>query len=424
MFKSLVKTLVTKVAPGKDLTYEEARDILESESAAAKKKVAAESSSKPEMLYYLAEDENDEIRTLVASNPSTPIQADRFLADDSNDEVRSQLALKIARLLPGLSGEETTKLREQALEILELLAQDHLPRVRQIVSEELKSSDSVPRELIKNLAKDIEQIVAAPVLEYSPLLSDEDLLEIMAGGIANGALSAIAKRSSVSEEVSDQIVASLDIPAVAALLVNPNAHIREQTLDGIVEHAEDIEDWHQPLVLRPDLSLRATKRIAGFVASSLLHTLSERNNLDPKMVDDLQKNVHGRIQQESSLLQEDKEEEERATGRVDAAHQAGTLNNTFVMQAVKAADQPLVIAALCKLTNKDSRFVVRVLSSQQGKGITSLVWLAGLSMRTALAVQKMFNVPPDSMTMARDGVDYPMEGAEMTWHLRYFAQFD
>jgi len=424
MFKGLVKTLITKVAPAKDLTYEEARAILESESAAAKKKVAGETSSKPEMLYYLAEDENDEIRTLVASNPSTPIQADRFLVDDSNDEVRSQLALKIGRLLPGLSGEETEKLREQALEILELLAQDHLPRVRQIVSEEIKSSDSVPRELIKGLAKDIEQIVAAPVLEYSPLLSDEDLLEIMAGGIANGALSAIAQRSSVSEEVSDQIVASLDIPAVAALLVNPNAHIREQTLDGIVEHAEDIEDWHQPLVLRPDLSLRAAKRIAGFVASSLLHTLSERNKLDPAFVDGIQKNVHERIQKESSLLQEDKEEEERATARVDAAYQAGNLNNTFVMQAVKAADQPLVIAALCRLTSKDSRFVVRVLSSQQGKGITSLVWLAGLSMRTALAVQKMFNVPPDSMTMARDGVDYPMEGAEMTWHLRYFARFD
>ena len=424
MFKKIAKAIATKTLLWKDLTYEEAREILESESATAKKKVAGETGSKPEMLYYLAEEDCEEIRSLVAANPSTPIQADRFLADDANEEVRSQLALKIARLVPGLTGDETKKLREQALEILDILAQDHLPRIRQIVSEEIKSSENVPKELIKRLARDIEKIVAAPVLEYSPMLSDEDLLEIMAGGIANGALSAVAKRHTVSEEVSDEIVASLDIPAVAALLVNPNAQIREETLDGIVEHAEDIEDWHQPLVLRPDLSLRAAKRIAGFVASSLLHILSERNDLDPSFIEDLQRTVHDRIRKEPSLMQEDKEQEERAMEKVEGAYQNGTLNNTFLMQAIKASDQSLVIASLSKLSNKDTRFVTRVLSSQQGKGITSLVWLAGLSMRTALSVQKMFNVPPNSMTMARDGVDFPMDGAEMTWHLRYFARFD
>ena len=424
MLKNLVKAIAARTQLGKTLSYEEAREILESESKSAKKKVAAETSSKPEMLYYLADDECEEIRSLVASNPSTPIQADRFLADDSDDEVRSQLALKIGRLMPGLTGEQTQKLREQALEILEILAHDQLPRVRQIVAEEIKSSDSVPKQLVKCLAKDIEQIVAAPILEYSPLLGDDDLLEIMAGGIANGALSAVAKRGKVSEDVSDKIVASLDIPAVAALLVNPNAQIREETLDDIVEHAEDIEDWHQPLVLRPDLSLRAVKRIAGFVASSLLHDLSERNDLDPALVDELRKAVHDRIQKEASLLQEDKEVEERAHDKVARAYETETLNNTFVIQAIKAADQPLVIAALCKLANKDSTYVTRVLASQQGKGITSLVWLAGLPMRTALAVQKLFNVPPDSMTMARNGVDFPMEGTEMKWHLRYFARFE
>lgn len=59
-------------------------------------------------------------------------------------------------------------------------------------------------------------------------------------------------------------------PAAAALLVNPDAKMRKETLDRIVEEAETIENWHQPLVLRADLSARAIRRIGGFVGASLL----------------------------------------------------------------------------------------------------------------------------------------------------------
>ena len=63
------------------------------------------------------------------------------------------------------------------------------------------------------------------------------------------------------------LVKSLDVPGVAALLVNPDARIRKETLERIVEQAEEIEAWHMPLALRADLSARAIRRIAGFVGA-------------------------------------------------------------------------------------------------------------------------------------------------------------
>src|SRR5207253_3556995 len=67
------------------------------------------------------------------------------------------------------------------------------------------------------------QTCALPIfLEYSPLLSDHDLLEIIASARAQSALAAVARRRGVSERVSEVIVASLDVEAVAALLANPN----------------------------------------------------------------------------------------------------------------------------------------------------------------------------------------------------------
>ena len=68
-------------------------------------------------------------------------------------------------------------------------------------------------------------------MEYSPLLSDEDLLEIIAAGPVQGGLSAVARRSKVDVSIADAIVRANDIPAVAALLGNKNAQIREETLD-------------------------------------------------------------------------------------------------------------------------------------------------------------------------------------------------
>ena len=126
MLGKIFNTIFKRSNLPETMTYEEARAVLESESDSAKLELAAHQDARPEMLYYLAEEADDEIRALVASNPNTPLHADRILAEDSTDDVRTELARKIGRLVPGLSPDETTKLREQAIEILEILASDSL----------------------------------------------------------------------------------------------------------------------------------------------------------------------------------------------------------------------------------------------------------------------------------------------------------
>ncbi len=63
----------------------------------------------------------------------------------------------------------------------------------------------------------------------------------------------------------------------------------------------------------------------------------------------------------------------------------------------------------------------RIIDARSGKAITALVWKAGLSMRTALEVQKFIgHVPRPDLVLARNGVDYPMDAEEMRWHLQFF----
>ena len=86
--------------------------------------------------------------------------------------------------------------------VLETLANDELPELRAITLQEVKSLDSVPQSHIKKLVEDAEVIVSAPILEYSPLLSEVEMVQIIASGIQGDALSAVARRLSISEEIS------------------------------------------------------------------------------------------------------------------------------------------------------------------------------------------------------------------------------
>lgn len=399
------------------ISYETAKALARHDDVEVRAALAAREDVRPEILYFLAEDESPAVRRVIAGNAHTPRQADRLLAEDVDDEVRRDLALKIGRLVPQLSAEQKDQVREITFEILAILARDKLPQVRQIIAEEIKHCETVPRSIIRTLAHDIELIVSAPVLEYSPLLSDEDLLEIIASPPVQGAISAISRRSRVSHTVSDAVAASGDVEAIAALLANPSAQIREETLDSLLDRAPDEPSWHPPLVRRPDLSVRAVRRITSFVALALLRVLEERHDLPPEAAAEVRRAVVRRIQ------------EAGVDGDIGAGAEAaktfeeGALDEDAVTGAIARGDRDYVAKALALKSGLAEAVVRKVLDSQSPKAVTALAWSAGLSMRTAIQIQlRIAKIPPKSVLNAKNGVDYPLSEEELRWHVDLFGR--
>ena len=277
------------------LSYEEARELLRHDDPEVRIRLASRTDISAEILYFLAEDPHPDVRREIASNDATPRKADMLLVGDAEPAVREDLAYKIAKLAPGLTANERDKIKTMTYDALESLARDQATKVRQILSETLKDLADAPPAVIRRLARDIELAVAGPVLEFSPVLTDEDLLEIIEGEHANGALSSISRRSQVATSVADAIAQSDDEQAITELLSNPSAQIREETLDMLVERAPAIEAWHNPLVHRPIISLKAANRLATFVADTLLKVLEVREDLDPETAEAVKKEVHRRL---------------------------------------------------------------------------------------------------------------------------------
>lgn len=400
------------------LTKADEETILKQGSDKQRLQLAGRKTARPEVLYYLAEDKSPAVRREIAQNPATPIQADDMLTGDVDDDVRAELARKISRILPDLDNAEQQALRDKTIAVLEKLASDQLPRVRAIIAEEVKSSDRVPKAIIKKLAKDIEDIVSAPVLQYSPLLNEEDLREIIAAGASSSALKAIASRDLVTENVSQDVADTLDIPAVAALLTNKSAAIREDTLDQIITQAKTAEGLHKPLALRPQLSMRAMKRIAGFVASALVHTMMERSELGEEDAEEILEAVRDRLNDEKVGDEEADQMRKLAQDMLDR----GILDDKFISDQIDANRRELVNQCIAVLADVPVDTVRKVMHSKSGRAVTALSWKAKLKMRTAFKLQTEFALVPSAQLLpGKDGDKYPLSDSELDWHLSYFT---
>ncbi|MGE5147653.1 MAG: DUF2336 domain-containing protein, partial [Candidatus Eiseniibacteriota bacterium] len=394
-----------------------------------RRKLAQRADLRPELLYYLAEDKAPDVRRAVADNRNTPVHADLILARDSDDDVRTQLAGKIAELAPDLSDSARGKLYDMTCQVIEILARDQLPRVRAVLAEALAEvTGASPRiaEVIRGLARDEVFDVAAPVLERSAVLTDQDLIEIINTDPAAWALTCIARRPEVSPTVADAVVGGGDVKAIAALLGNSSAQIREETLDRLVERAPDEKSWHGPLVRRPKLSPRSATRIAEFVADSLLDFLRQRNDLDPATTEAVSVAVKRRLDAAAKAIEDDddapaKSSRDAGAERAARLHADGKLDDDAIARAIAAGERTFVVAGLALRAKLPADVVRAMLTSGSAKAVVALAMRAEVAMRVATQMQlRLAGIAPASVLKAR-GDAYPLAEEDMQWQVEFFG---
>ncbi len=403
------------------IDYEEARAILEAGKVTDRRRVAASNEVAPEILFYLASDADPAVRREIAGNDGAPTHADLLLARDSDAEVRCYIARKVGRLAPDLSEAALERAGALILETLEVLARDALPRVRAILADELKHAADVPAPLIERLARDDDASVATPVLEFSPLLAEEFLVELIRGGAAGPKLAAIARRDGLGAAASDAIVARDDTDAITQLLENRSAQVREETLDAIVARAAPVTEWHAPLVRRPALSQGAIRRLSEFVANSLIETLARRADLMPATAEMVRARVRERLGREAGAAGTFSDDT-TLIARARAMEAEGTLDGSTILRALGGGERPFVMAQLAVLAALPLTAVEKAVSLKSAKGIVAIAWKAGLGMEHATQLQlRLARIAPSAALGAGPGGRFPLAEDEMRWQLDYFT---
>lgn len=395
--------------PGVNADFSASVPDSSSNAAASRVRQAVRAESSAATLRELATDGEILVRAAVAINRGCGPEIDAILASDEDERVRALLAWRIARLLPELDGPGQHTAAQHVFSTLAALARDQANQVRAAIAQEIKAMDAAPHDLVMLLACDGVAEVSDPVLRLSPVLTDTDLLTLIATPPTSRAAEAIASRSKLTAEVADAIVAHADAPAIRTLLANQSACIQEATLDALVGRAPHHTDWHAPLVRRPNLSAAAVHALSEFVAADLLRTLATRTDLDPAKLETLRQRLAlGCVScNDNQLVLEAQRLKER-----DA------LGEDLLLEAAKIGHSRRMAILLAVAAGVSLRAIDRVIELRSAKALVSLAWRAGFSMRVGTAVQgTLAHFSPDHLLMPTVNGGFPLSRGEMEWQM-------
>lgn len=146
--------------------------------------------------------------------------------------------------------------------------------VRQGLSRRLGSADWLPVELVLSLAYDDIEI-ARPVISASPLLTDNDLLTLLAEASTDHRLQ-VALRPGLGEAVAQVILDSEEPLLLTALASNIYAQLPEGGVETLVEASARISGLRQPMSRHPGLDEMLAERLYRWVGDTLRDELCHR----------------------------------------------------------------------------------------------------------------------------------------------------
>ncbi len=299
-------------------------------------------------------------------------QADisRLLSDPS-PRTRAETTSRIAAQFDAraLSPSE----RRIAEDIFRTLVRDTEVLVREALAAHLKSTPDLPHDVALSLARDVDT-VALPVLKFSEVLTDEDLLEILRGQEPAKQV-AIAQRPGVSERVSEALVETGNEVAVAHLIGNEAAAVSEAALDRVIDRYEHCAAVADSLVRRPNLPPAISERVVSALAERLRNYLVLKHELSPDMASNLILQARERATVTLIDYGSSDEELENLIGQLD---RNGRLTASLLLRALCVGDLNFFERAMAKLVALPLKNV-RILIHDKGMlGLEPLYLRAGL----------------------------------------------
>ena len=299
-------------------------------------------------------------------------QADisRLLSDPS-PRTRAETTSRIAAQFDAraLSPSE----RRIAEDIFRTLVRDTEVLVREALAAHLKSTPDLPHDVALALARDVDT-VALPVLKFSEVLTDEDLLEILRGQEPAKQV-AIAQRPGVSERVSEALVETGNEVAVAHLIGNEAAAVSEAALDRVIDRYEHCAAVGDSLVRRPNLPPAISERVVSALAERLRNYLVLKHDLSPDMASNLI--LQARERATMSLVEYGSTDTE-LENLIEQLDHNGRLTASLLLRALCVGDLNFFERAMAKLVALPLKNV-RILIHDKGMlGLEPLYLRAGL----------------------------------------------
>ncbi len=307
------------------------------------------------------------------SNHLTQEDVAKLMADPSAD-VRAETTAKIAKQfqVEALSPAE----RQIAEDIFRKLVKDVEVRVREALAAHLKNSPDLPHDVAVALARDVDS-VSLPMLKFSEVLTDEDLVEIVRDQGAAKQV-AIAQRTSVSSRVADALIDTGNEKAVARLVANEGAKLTEQALGRVIEDYPESEAVSDSLVRRPSMPAAISAQLVEALSERLQDFLMQKHDVSPDVASNLI--LQAREKATMSLVDYGSTDIE-LENLVEQLARKERLTASLLLRALCMGDMGFFERALARLANLPLQNARILIHDHGGLGLESVYLKADLPKR-------------------------------------------
>lgn len=250
------------------------------------------------------------------------------------------------------------------------LLDDPSSTVRRALSDAAAHSVDIPRHLVVALAQD-HSGVAIPVLRYSPLLCEADLVDAAAIGDA-AAQTAIARRHLIREPLAAALAEVGALEAVLALCENSNAALTPCTMRRILMRFGESGALREALLQREDLEPVLRHDLVAATANALAAFATSCDWLSPERAERVARESRERG---TVTIAARSASHDGAAGILPlAAHlrALGHLTPALLLRAVLSGNRELFEAAMANLSGMSASQVAGHVRHSSGLGFASL----------------------------------------------------
>lgn len=326
-------------------------------------------------------------------DPLELLQQLNCLAYEKSEESRRSLLKQITDVFM-LSPQEYTDLQRQYFgEIIEIIAYDLEWQIRRELARCIASESHAPKTLVKRLAHD-EIPVAQPVLEQSPVLNEQDLVQVSEVRSQDHLL-AITNRMDIGTRLAAVLVKRGDERVIQGLAQNQQAKISTHDMEYIAGQAKNCGLLQRALIRRRDIPKKILIDLLEHVSENL------RSDLQDRIADSDMRNLDQVIDSMKSDVFES--EQSRVERHIDELARSGKLSEQVLIHYVKDEKPLEFMLGLANLLGTDIETTQRMLADKTGEGLSLAVRAVDFSVTSfkEIAMSPMSAVPSDLATVMR-----------------------
>lgn len=234
-----------------------------------------------------------------------------------------------------------------AEQIFRLLVRDTELAVRSSLANYVKDSKTIPHDIVIKMARDVEE-VALPILQFSEVLTDDDLMDLISAKDEVSRYLAVSRRRVVSDRISDLLIEKNHAEVISSLVSNAGAIISEPAFERIIHDHKGNEAMMQAVSQRSYLPVATVEKLISVVSSALADTLKQKYRSPDVVID---REVEKTRENETLHLIRHTHSEGEIEKLVRQLHAAGRLTPSIILSALCQGDFSFFENSLAHLSN-------------------------------------------------------------------------